>query len=467
MLYSKGNCNEKAAENQRNEPRRPPPFPLQAPRQNPKMSILFTSLLYGFLFIVLYFEVFLILTLIENRKSLGKSEHLELDGAGNVSSANGLNGTSAAVVYPSVTIIVPAFNEERTVVGTIHSLLKLNYPKEKLSIMVVDDGSKDGTWNTVQQFAGHPQVILHKKVNGGKYTVLNYAIERCTTEFIGCLDADSFVDSEALMHIIPQFKDTNVMAVTPSLKIQNPKTVLGMMQNAEYNLVVFVKKILGLLDAQYVTPGPFSIFRKEVFNIVGPYRHAHNSEDLEIAFRLQERHYKIQNAHKAIVYTVGPRTVYALYKQRVRWTGGFFQNIIDYRRLMFKRKYGTFGMMVLPVTAITSLGSFFLLMFALFSMSQSLIKLIQHISLVGFNFSWPPVFTRDWLLFNVQASMLFSVISIGLVLFSIWYGRKLSGGKRTGVLDTFYFLTLYSVISPFWLVTSVYNTVTQRDAVWR
>ncbi|MCU9931101.1 glycosyltransferase, partial [Escherichia coli] len=80
-----------------------------------------------------------------------------------------------------------------------------------------------------------PQVLLHKKENGGKYTALNYAIEHATSELIGCLDADSFVDSEALIHMMPYFDNTEVAAVTPSLKIQNPDSILGMVQSAEYS----------------------------------------------------------------------------------------------------------------------------------------------------------------------------------------------------------------------------------------
>lgn len=415
------------------------------------MSIIITSFLYTFLFVTLYFEVFLILTIVEGRAAIKEK------------SARAKNYTA----WPGVTIVVPVFNEQGTVVKTVNSLLQLNYPKDKLKIMIVDDGSKDNTWEFVQQFSSNPQILLHKKENGGKYTALNYAIEHCSTDFIGCLDADSFVDSQALLHIIPHFDDESVMAVTPSLKIQNPDTVLGMMQNAEYNLGIFVRKVLGLLDAQYVTPGPFSIFRKSVFKKVGMYRHAHNTEDLEMALRIQEHHYKIENAHEALVYTVGPRTVYKLYKQRVRWTGGFLQNALDYRRLMFKPEYGNFGILVLPLTMIVSLSSLLLLIYSLFRTIQHLIQVITKISLVGFHFAPENPFSLDWLLFHTEATVLFSFMSIGVVLFSIWYGRKLSGDKKVGILDTVYFLILYSVISPFWLATSVYNTIRQRDAAWR
>jgi len=368
--------------------------------------------------------------------------------------------------YPSVTILVPVFNEQVTVSKTIHSLLALNYPKDKLKIMVVDDGSKDNTWQVVQEYKNHPQILLHQKENGGKYTALNYGIANCSTEMIGCLDADSFVDADALLHIIPYFKDLNVGAVTPSLKIQNPDSILGLMQNAEYNMGVFTRKILGFLDAQYVTPGPFSIFRKEIFAIVGNYKHAHNTEDLEMALRLQESHFKIVNAHKALVYTVGPRNLYRLYKQRVRWTGGFIQNAIDYRRMILNPKYGNLGMLILPIAMFSILLTIVFLSITVVKTIYNIIDTYNKIQLIGWSFNFN-AFSFDWWIYNIQTPALIGLVTLILVIFSIWYGKKLTGVKDNKIMDVVYFLTLYSLVSPFWLITSIYNTVRRKDAPWR
>ena len=414
------------------------------------MELLFTSFLYTFLFVVLYFQVFLILTLIEHKESLDVT----------------VDGSDTLARKPSVTIIVPIFNEEKTVVKTVLSLLDLNYPKDKLFVMVVDDGSKDNSWNVVQQFKDNPQVLLHKKENGGKYTALNYAIEHATSELIGCLDADSFVDSEALIHMMPYFDNPEAAAVTPSLKIQNPDSILGMVQSAEYSMGVFTRKILGLLDAQYVTPGPFSIFRREVFSKVGMYKHAHNTEDLEMALRLQEQHYRITNAHKAVVYTVGPRTLYKLYKQRVRWTGGFIQNTLDYKRMILNPKYGNLGLLVLPLAMYSIAGSMIFLCYNVYTFTTNVIREIERLNIVGFNWDFH-AFTLEWYFYNLQTTFFLGVFAISVVLFAIWYGKRLTGIKDKQSFDFIYFLLIYSLISPLWLVTSVYNTIIKRDAAWR
>ncbi|MEN9649329.1 MAG: hypothetical protein RL094_296 [Candidatus Parcubacteria bacterium] len=412
------------------------------------MDSAYTLFSHSLLFVTIYVQIFLLVTLFENRRTIKNKGSLTLDR------------------HPTVTILVPVFNEERTVENTIRSLLGLNYPAEHLKIMVVDDGSKDNTWNLVQKYKDHPQILLHKKENGGKYTALNYGIEQSDSEFIGCLDADSFVDPEALNHILPYFDTPETMAVTPTMKILNPDNMLRLMQNAEYNMGTFIRKIFGALDAQYVTPGPFSIFRRDIFSKIGNYKHAHNTEDLEMALRLQDHHYKIANAHKAIVYTVGPPTLYKLYKQRVRWTGGFIQNAIDYKKMFFNPKYGHLGMFVLPAAMYTMLGTIVFLAYALYKTIVSAITAISKAQVVGWHWDFTG-FTFDWWYYNVQFTSLIGVVMTLLIVFSIWYGKHLAGVKDSKFLDILLFLLLYSFISPIWLITSVYNTIRKRDAAWR
>src|SRR3989338_4225250 len=148
------------------------------------------------------------------------------------------------------------------------------------------------------------------------------------------------------------------MAVTPAIKIHRPDGFIRHVQSNEYNLGIFMKKCFSIIGAITVTPGPFSIFRKEVFDTLGLFREAHNTEDLEIAMRMQKNLYKISNAHTAVVYTVGPPTLRKLFRQRVRWIHGFLANTIDYRSMFFKRKYGHLGVFILP-SAIASIGLFF------------------------------------------------------------------------------------------------------------
>src|SRR5690606_33425680 len=140
-----------------------------------------------------------------------------------------------------------------------------------------------------------------------KYTALNLGLQHVDTDLVGCLDADSFVHPEALNRIVPYFDKKDVMAVTPAIKIHEPRSLLQIVQKVEYSWGIFLRKMLSYLGAIYVTPGPFSIFRTAVFKKLGGYKHAHFTEDFEIALRMQSHSMKIANAHDAHVYTVAPR----------------------------------------------------------------------------------------------------------------------------------------------------------------
>jgi len=234
---------------------------------------------------------------------------------------------------PYISVIIPVYNEEKTIAGTINSLLDLDYPKDKLKLIIIDDGSKDGTWKIIQEFEKFENVSVFHKENGGKYTALNLGIEKTETPFIGCLDSDSFVDKEALKRIMTYFDDSETMAVAPSIIVDNPKNIIQGAQKAEYDMAIYNKKMLAFLGGIHVTPGPFSIFRKKVFDDLGPYRHAHNTEDQEIALRMQENDYKIEHCPDAYVYTIAPNTVPKLYRQRLRWIYGFLRNAIEVRHL--------------------------------------------------------------------------------------------------------------------------------------
>lgn len=408
--------------------------------------------MYVIVFLAVYVQVFFLVTFFERRKHLN-ALHSE--------------GTPVLAQYPSVAVIVPAWNESKTIHGTVESLLNLDYPKEKLEVIVVDDGSTDNTWQEMQKYEGNPQIRIFQKENGGKHTAVNFGIENTKADFISCLDADSFVAPDALKRIINVFqKKPEVMAVAPSLIIHKPKNILQHAQKVEYNMSTYNKKMLSYLGAIHVTPGPFSVFRKEVFQKIGKFRKAHNTEDQEIAYRMQEHHMKIEHCHTAYVYTSSPNTVKKLYRQRLRWIYGFIQNTIDYRRLIFKTKYGNFSFFTLPSGIISIVAVVYLSFALLYNLIIFLIKKITEISIKGFNLSFSSHF--DWFFINAKTIVFISIVLYALVIFSIIVGTKLAKQKRGMNWHIIPYLIIYSIIAPFWLLKAVYNTITrQGQPKWR
>lgn len=414
----------------------------------PDFSLLF---LYMSLFISLFFEVFLLITYLEVRDEMKfEEEHLGKE----------------VKHFPSVTVVVPCFNEERTVVATVNSLLSLDYPKDKLRVMVVDDGSKDKTLEVVRQFESHPQVDIYTKPNGGKHTALNFALERINTDLVGGLDADSFVNPDALRRIVPYFDDESIMAVIPSIKVHEPKNVLQYIQKVEYSWGVFLRRMLSSIGALYVTPGPFSIFRTQVFRDLGGYRNAHMTEDMEMAMRMQKNRYRIVNSHSAHVYTVTPSKFGALVTQRTRWTYGFLNNVIDYKGLLFNKSYGHIGIFVLPIATISIFTALYAFANLLWSGSTKAVKAFEKYQAVGMSWKMPEL-SFDWYFINTGTLSVIVALIMTLTITLLFVSLKVSNGKAKISKELVYYLTLYMFIVPFWLMKAVFNTVFRRKVIWR
>ncbi|MDD5165322.1 MAG: glycosyltransferase family 2 protein [Candidatus Pacebacteria bacterium] len=406
----------------------------------------------GILFTSLYFEIFILVTYLEHRRNLHNLRHAS---------------THVHPDLPGVTIIVPCFNEETTAVKTIESLLALEYPSDKLHIMAINDGSTDGTALSLSKYANHPQIEIIHKENGGKHTVLNMGIARATTAFVGCLDADSYAKPDALARIMKQFNNPDVMAVVPSLHIYKPETLVQRMQKTEYLIGVFLRSVLAELRALYVTPGPFSIFRKNVFEQIGYYRKAHNTEDMEMALRMQSHGMRIASAHDAVIYTSSPRTPKKLYKQRVRWTSGFFHNLRDYRGMLLNRKYRHLGGFVLPMMIISAASVLFVVAMFGYDLVRSVHSYIVHFQALGykmFEWSWP---SFNWFFLHTSPLVFAGFVAFSLVMGFILIGTRLSHGNTAKLFDIACYVCLYSIIAPFWIVRSIANVALSKQAVWR
>ncbi|MEK7505773.1 MAG: glycosyltransferase [Patescibacteria group bacterium] len=409
------------------------------------MSEIFLVFSHILLFVTLYFEVFLLLTLFENKQELRR-------------------GAPAPRRLPSVSILVPCWNEAKTLVETINSLLALDYPKNKLFISIIDDGSTDSTWRVAQRFRKHPQVKLFQKENGGKWTALNFGLLNTSSELVGCLDADSLVAPDALLNIVERFSDLSIMAVTPNIQVHEPQTLLQHIQKAEYSLSVFIRKCFAILGSVYITPGPFSIFRREVFEKIGPYKHAHHTEDMEIAMRMQLHGMKIDNAHDAVIYTKTPHTIRKLFKQRLRWVYGFLNNALDHKQFFFKKEFGNLGLFILPMAALSVFSALYFAGYAIWNAGILISNKITEVSAVGLSL---PHFNLDLFFFNTQSIFFISIVLLSLTLGIILTGKFLTEGKIRFTRDILYFFAFYSFLAPLWLAGALYNTIFSRSITWR
>ena len=288
--------------------------------------------------------------------------------------------------YVPISIIVPAYNEEITVVDTVRSLLTLEY--RAYEIIVVDDGSKDRTSEVLAKaFDMHlvhrpirrqvdcqreefiyetraqkvPLTLIRKK-NGGKADTLNMGINAANFPYFICMDADSVLQYDSLRRIVqPVLADGNVVAVGGIVRISNdvelengrvqryrlPRNILAFMQVLEYDRSFLASRILfDRFNGSLIISGAFGLFKKSTVIAVGGYDRKTLGEDMELVVKLHEYctsnsiPYSIRYASDAICWTQAPERLRDLCKQRRRWHLGLFQSMYKHRTMFSNHRFG-------------------------------------------------------------------------------------------------------------------------------
>lgn len=360
---------------------------------------------------------------------------------------------------PFVSVIIPAFNESDVIERTVKSVLDSNYPKNKFEILVVDDGSTDDTSKLVKRIQEkYFQVGLLIQKNSGKAAALNNGLNKIKGEFFFCLDADSSVHLETMRRMVgfyyEQYKKygDRLVIITPSMRVDAPKTFFQKFQRVEYILAAFIQRVMGHIDCIYVAPGPFSMYRTEIIKKSGGFEVGNLTEDQEIAYRMQKNHYIIKQCPDAKVYTIAPRTLKDLFKQRNRWFKGSLYNLFKYKSLLFNKKYGDFGLFQMPLNVINYVLSICALFFFGYFLLIPLIKIIYHLSLIRFDIL-PYVFNPNisFNILNIDLGKMFvfyTIFSVTIVLFFIAHKYTEERVLQYGVWYLIpYFFVYYFILS--------------------
>jgi peptidoglycan-N-acetylglucosamine deacetylase len=250
---------------------------------------------------------------------------------------------------PRVSVLIPAFNEEKVIVRTIRSVLNSDYPH--LRIIVIDDGSSDRTSEVAR--AAYPEEIaagmltVLRIVNGGKAEALNFAVADLQEEFYVGIDADTVIAADAISKLVCHFADPLIGAVAGNAKVGNRVNLWTRWQALEYiTSQNFERRALDLFNVVTVVPGAIGAWRTEAVQQGGGYPVNTVAEDADLTMNLLEQGYKVIYEDRALAFTEAPATARGLMRQRFRWSFGTLQAVYKHQGAFLKNR--AMGLFALP-----------------------------------------------------------------------------------------------------------------------
>ncbi|MET0240619.1 MAG: glycosyltransferase [Sphingobium sp.] len=275
---------------------------------------------------------------------------------------------------PGVSVIIPAYNEERVIEASVRRVLASDYPG--ISVMVVDDGSKDRTSAIVASaFADDPRVTLLTLENGGKAAALNRALLQSDSEIVIALDADTEFEPETIGRLARWFADPRIGAVAGDARVGNRVNLVTRWQAVEYLTAQNLeRRALAGFDAMTVVPGAVGAWRRAALDAVGGYPEDTLAEDQDLTIAIQRAGWRVTYDPRAVAWTEAPESFRALAKQRYRWAFGTLQCLWKHGGILRTRRPAGLALVGLPQAWL------FQIVFAAIS---PLIDLALLISIIG------------------------------------------------------------------------------------
>lgn len=236
--------------------------------------------------------------------------------------------------WPFITLMVPCHNEGALVKETIAALAKQDYPS--FEIIAINDGSSDDTGAQLDALVQeHPRLrVIHLATNQGKAMALRMGALASRGEFLLCVDGDALLDPQASRWMVRHFLDhPRVGAVTGNPRIRNRSTALGKLQVGEFSSIIgLIKRSQRIYGRIFTVSGVIAAFRKRALQDVGYWSLDMITEDIDISWRLQMRHWDIRYEPHALCWILMPETLRGLWKQRLRWAQGGAEAMLRYSR---------------------------------------------------------------------------------------------------------------------------------------
>jgi len=275
---------------------------------------------------------------------------------------------------PTVSVIIPAYNEERVIASSVARVLASDYPA--LQVIVADDGSADGTSAVIRaHFGDDERVTLLTLANGGKASALNRALQHARGEIIIALDADTQFEVETIRRLVRWFADPRIGAVAGDARVGNRVNLVTRWQAVEYITAQNLeRRALAGFDAMTVIPGAVGAWRRAALDSVGGYPEDTLAEDQDLTIAIQRAGWRVTYDPRAVAWTEAPESFRALAKQRFRWAFGTLQCLWKHRAALSRRKPSGLALIGLPQAWLFQIG---------FAAISPLIDLTLILSIIG------------------------------------------------------------------------------------
>jgi len=384
-----------------------------------------------------------------------------------------LNNRKEMFTYPSgkpepVSIVMPCYNEGKSIGNVIESIFNLDYPQDMLEIIIVDDCSQDNSVEIIKKYTKkykNVKLIVLPENSGGAAKPTNTGIKAAKYDYILVMDSDSFPDKNSLKKMIGYLqKDKTIGGVTCAILVNKPDSFAQRIQAIEYIVIGFARKLLDFINAVYVTPGPFALYRKKVLLDIGLFEEGNLTQDIEIVWRMMSHGYKARMVLPAKVYVDSPKRFKAWWNQRVRWNVGGTQTLWKYRKWSLRNNM--LGLFVIPFftmsmfLGILGLGLFFYLgvkRLFLFFLSSSY-SVSAQASIIQFS-----DFSLNLSILNFFGIALF-VLGTTYSLFGIWAMKEVPL-KKLKFFNITFFLSLYLMIYPLIMIAALWRII-KGDYSW-
>jgi poly-beta-1,6 N-acetyl-D-glucosamine synthase len=254
--------------------------------------------------------------------------------------------------HPSVTVVVPAYNEAVGIEQAVRSLATSDYPD--LEVVVIDDGSTDGTADLVEALA-LPNVRVVRQPNGGKAAALATGTAAAAGDILVMLDGDTVFEAETVRWLVQPLQDPAVGAVSGNTKVGNRKGLLGRWQHLEYVMGFNLdRRMLDLFGCIPTVPGAAGAFRRQALEAAGGMSLDTLAEDTDITMAVTRAGYRVVYEERARAWTEAPLTYRDLWRQRYRWAYGTMQCVWKHRGAV--RERSALGLFGIPYMLLMQVG---------------------------------------------------------------------------------------------------------------